>query len=87
MYEPNDVGALSKSIYPAPGGPIDGSFRIWKCIDSKTGQYVQPYSPYYYWLNEMLFRTYFGSVDGLEYQGRETVQSKDEGYWIPYDFN
>ena len=87
MYEPNDFGELSKSIYPAPGGPIDGSFRVWKCIDAKTGEYVVPYNPYYIWLNEMLFRTYFGSVDGIEYQGRETVQSKDEGYWIPYDFS
>lgn len=87
MYEPNNFGELTKSIYPAPGGPIDGSFRVWKCIDTKTGKYVEPYNPYYYWLNEMIFRTYFGSTDGIEHRGREKVQSKDEGYWIPYDYS
>jgi len=87
LYEPNNFGELTKSILPAPGGPSDSSFRVWKCIDSKTGSYVAPPNVYYQWLNEMLFRTYFGSVDGVEHRGREMVKSKDETYWIPYDFS
>jgi hypothetical protein len=85
IYEPNPLGQLSKSIIPSPGGPIDASFKIWRCLDTKTGKYVKP-PLYYQWLNEMLFRGHFGSADGVENIGRNSVESKDETAWIPYDY-
>jgi hypothetical protein len=35
----------------------------------------------------MIFRLFFGSKDGVEYQGRNKTKSKDDTYWIPYDYN
>jgi len=86
MFEPDTYGNLTKSTTPAEGGPIDASLRMWKCLDPKTGSYIKP-PPYYNWLNEMIFRLYFGSADGVEYQGRNTTKSKDIMYWIPYDYS
>lgn len=86
IYEPNDLGQLTKSIIPAPGGPIDCTFRAWRCIDVLTGKYIT--TPLYYqWLNEMLFRGFYGSKDGIEHKGKINAESKDETYWIPYDYN
>jgi hypothetical protein len=86
IYEPNDRGQLSKSIIPSPGGPIDSTFKVWKCLDIESGAYVEP-PLYYKWLNEMLFRAHFGSVDAIEHKGVMNSESKDETYWIPYDYN
>ena len=86
IYEPNDRGQLAKSIIPSPGGPIDSTFKIWKCLDIESGAYVEP-PLYYKWLNEMLFRAHFGSVDAIEHKGVMNSESKDETYWIPYDYN
>ena len=86
IFEPNDFGELTKSITPPVGGPIDASLRMWKCLDPKTGAYIKP-PVYYNWLNEMIFRLYFGSADGIEYQGRNKTKSKDIMYWIPYDYS
>jgi hypothetical protein len=86
LYDPNENGDLIKSIIPSPGGPIDGSLRVWKCLDAKTG-YPIPLTNYYKILNEMIFRNHFGSVDGVEHLGRIKSKTKDETYWVPYDYD
>ncbi len=86
LYDPNENGDLIKSIIPSPGKPIDGSLRIWKCLDAKTG-YPIALTNYYRILNEMIFRNHFGSVDGVEHLGRIKSKTKDETYWVPYDYD
>jgi uncharacterized protein YsxB (DUF464 family) len=86
QYSPNQYGQLTKSILPSAGGPIDTKFKIWRCLDPKTGIYLDKTPLYYQWLNEMIFRCYFGSSDLAEFKGASTTQSKDEAAWIPYDY-
>ena len=86
LYDPNENGDLVKSITPSPGGPLDGSLRVWKCLDAKTG-YPIALTNYYKILNEMIFRNHFGSVDGVEHLGRIKSKTKDETYWVPYDYD
>lgn len=85
-FVPDSYGNLTKTTTPPEGGPINATLRMWKCLDPATGAYVKP-PAYYNWLNEMTFRLYFGSADGVEYQGRNKTTSKDITYWIPYDYD
>ena len=85
LYVPNDQGQLTKSIVPSPGGPIDATLKMWRCINAKTGNYAKT-PRYYQWLNAMIYRAYFGSEDGAEFKGKNRVTSKDETDWIPYDY-
>ena len=82
---PDQNGNASKSIISSPGGPVDNSLMAWQCIDRRDKTYVSP-PPYYQWQNEMLFRTYFGSLDGIENIGKDMMQTKEPGEWIPYDY-
>lgn len=85
-YEPNQYGQLTQSILPSEGGPIDATFKVWKCLDPKTGKYLNNTPLYYQWLNEMIFRCYFGSGDQAELKGKNNIQSKDETAWVTYDY-
>lgn len=82
---PDQNGNASKSMVPSPGGTVDNSLMAWQCIDRRDKAYVIP-PPYYQWQNEMLFRTYFGSLDGIENIGKDMMQTKEPGEWIPYDY-
>lgn len=86
VYKPNYLGELpARSIIPSPGGPIDHTLKFWQCISSKTGKYIDP-PLYFKWLNEMIFRAYYGSVDAAEHCGRSTCESREISEWIPYDY-
>lgn len=83
VYIPNEYGQLTKSLLPGPGGPNDSNMKIWKCFDRITKQST-PLPHYYTMLNEMVFRSFFGSADAAEHGGRELMESKEDIGWIPY---
>jgi hypothetical protein len=83
VYVPNQYGQLTKSLLPNPGGPYDTNMKIWKCFDRVTGQDT-PIPAYYTMLNEMVFRSFFGSADASEHGGKEIMESKEDNGWIPY---
>lgn len=85
-YQPNQFGQLTKSLLPSPGGPIDATLKIWRCLDPNTGAYLKETPLYYKWLNEMIFRCYYGSADRAEFKGKQNTQSKDPTAWVPYDY-
>ena len=85
-YKPNQLGQLTKSLSSQAGGPINDNIMIWKCIDPVTGKYKEP-TLYYKWMNEMIFRSFFGSVDAAENRGNIIMESKDPGSTIPFDFS
>jgi hypothetical protein len=85
-YQPNQFGQLTKSLLPSPGGPIDATLKVWRCLDPKTGAYLKETPLYYQWLNEMIFRCYYGSADRAEFKGKQNTQSKDPTAWVPYDY-
>ena len=84
-YKPNQLGQLTKTINRS-GGPIYDNIMMWKCIDPKTGTYKEP-PLYYKWMNEMIFRSFFGSVDGAEHRGNIAIEAKDPGRMVPFDFD
>lgn len=83
VYVPNSVGQLTKSLVPAPGGPNDSNMKIWKCFDRITKETI-PLPNYYVMLNEMVFRSFFGSADAAEHGGKDISESKEDNGWIPY---
>jgi hypothetical protein len=83
-YRPNKLGQLTKSIMQQGGGPVYDNMVMWQCIDAKTGGYIEP-PTYYKWMNEMIFRAYFGSVDGAENKGALSLRSQDPSDWIPFE--
>lgn len=84
-YTPNKFGQLGKSLTPAPGGPNNTNFAIWRCVDRNTGKFITP-PDYYRWQNEMIYRAFFGSEDGAEHRGSKFTESRDAADWIPYDY-
>jgi len=84
-YIPNYLGELTKSLIPGPGGPVDSTLQFWHCIDYVTGQYTD-LPRYFKWLNEMIYRAYYGSTDAVEHSGKNLSESRETFDWIPYDY-
>ena len=88
-YYPTENGGLSKSTY-RPGTISDNStlmpfeYHCWRCVDD-DGEYVDT-PPFYKMMNEMIFRGFFGSTDGVEQTNEKILTSKEPWEWIPYDF-
>ena len=92
-------GRLGKDIIPPPGGPVYSDFYAWQCIKTKEpepgkpdpysshqlGEFVDP-PAFYKWMNEMIFRGFFGSVDGVEHKNTDIMDSKEPHEWIPYEY-
>lgn len=61
----------------------------WKCIRTDTEDEslaVSSTPNYYKLLNEMIFRAFFGSKDGIEFKDK-LLQSKMDFEWIPYEYD
>jgi hypothetical protein len=84
-YNPNEFGQLTKSLLSGPGGPFYPDLQFWYCINTRTGSYIDP-PKYFKWLNEMIFRAYYGSIDGAEHRGSSLSSSKEYFDWLPYDY-
>lgn len=90
-------GRLGEDIIPPPGGPVNNDFYAWQCIKTKQpsqndqypnqtiGEFVDP-PDFYKWMNEMIFRGFFGSVDGVENKNTDIMDSKEPHEWIPYEY-
>jgi hypothetical protein len=68
--------------------PIKNSFYTWFCnyIDRGTSTLNTVVPPYYMMLNEMIFRGFFGSADGLEIKGSSS-KTQYPHEWIPYEYD
>jgi hypothetical protein len=88
VYDYN--GNLGKDLIPAPGGPMYNGLSVWRCIDTDStsanyGKMIDP--PIFFKLqNEMIFRAYFGSVDGIEIKNSPIAEAKEFWEWIPYEY-
>ena len=87
VYDYN--GGLGKDTVPAPGGPIYNGLSVWRCVDFSPGQdfgkVIEP-PEFFKVQNEMIFRAYFGSVDGIEIKNSEIAETKEMWEWIPYEY-
>lgn len=96
LYNYDYNGNLGKSITPSPGGAMSNNFCVWQCYgfdDDKPqpdgnefyGKQIEP--PDFYKLqNEMIFRAFFGSVDGTEHRNTNISDTKEMWEWIPYEY-
>lgn len=88
VYDYN--GNLGKDLIPAPGGPMYNGLSVWRCIDAKQGsnnfgKMIDP--PLFFKLqNEMIFRAFFGSIDGIEIKNSPISEAKEFWEWIPYEY-
>jgi len=65
-------------------GQLANNFVCWHCINP-SGQYVAP-SDFMVLQNEMLYRGFFGSVDGIENKNTEYMDTLEAWEWIPYEY-
>lgn len=91
-YIPGSDGSLNKSKIPSDGGPVWTNPKFWHCL------YVDPNypnnpnnfkftdtTPYLQLQNEMIFRAFYNSVDGIEHK-QEILDSLYPWEWIPYEY-
>ncbi len=83
-YVPDFRGRLGKDGGVPEAGIIANDFMIWQCINT-SGVFVDPPDLYKY-MNEMAFRAFFGSADGVENKNRSTMISQSLWEWIPYEY-
>ena len=86
-YQPNWLGQLGKTT-PGRGlgGETQWGFDCWVCLDKNTGRYVNPPDGYKM-QNEMIYRAFFGSVDGVENKNSIMTETKEPWEWIPYEYD
>jgi hypothetical protein len=86
-YTYDKQGNLVKARVSSPGsvGYVANNFTCWHCIDP-SGQYIENIPPYYKLANEMRYRAFFGSTDGIENKNTPYLDSKEDWEWIPYEY-
>lgn len=87
-YQPNKEGELqlnrTSNIFTAEGFKIYNDFYCWRCVDQDS-QYTETPS-FLKMLNEMIFRGFFGSTDGVEQTNQTVLECQEAWSWIPYDY-
>ena len=83
IYDRN--GNLIKSSRPPSSvGQIANNFTCWHCVNSSGNFTALP--PYYQAANEMRYRAFFGSSDGIENKNTLFLDTKEDWEWIPYEY-
>lgn len=78
----SDIAAI-----PGPsnqGGPVYNEMEQWVCLDPRSMKYTMP-TDYLKVQNEMIFRSYYSSIDGIEHKA-STSSSLEPWEWIPYEY-
>jgi len=85
VYAYDKKGNLVKTTRPPPSiGELENNFVCWHCIDP-SGQFVNP-SGFLVAQNEMIYRSFFGSIDGIENKNSEYMDTQEAWEWIPYEY-
>ena len=66
------------------GGPVYNEMEQWVCLDPRSMKYTMP-TDYLKVQNEMIFRSYYSSIDGIEHKA-STSSSLQPWEWIPYEY-
>lgn len=79
-------GNLVKDLSPASSvGQLANNFVCWQCFNDK-GIYITGIPPYFIMANEMRYRAFFGSIDGIEHKNTLFSDSKEDWEWIPFEY-
>jgi hypothetical protein len=86
-YEPNANGGYSQgSLKDGRGGLVNNDLVFWSCFNINNGKH-SPLTRFFKGMNEMIFRSFFGSTDGIENKSTEVADSKEPWEWIPYEYD
>jgi hypothetical protein len=97
VYRYDYNGNLGRDVTPSPGGFMSSNLAFWHCFGHNDigaeiqsgnnfyGKLVEP-PDFYKMQNEMIFRAFFGSVDGVEHKNSDISSTKEMWEWIPYEY-
>jgi hypothetical protein len=83
IYDRNG-NTFKSSVDMSSVGQIANNFTCWHCVDSSGNFTSLP--PYYQAANEMRYRAFFGSNDGIENKNTIFLDTKEDWEWIPYEY-
>lgn len=79
-------GNLVRDIRPPSSvGQIANNFVCWDCIDM-SGIPTTGLPPFLIMSNEMRYRAFFGSIDGIEHKNTYVSDSQEDWEWIPFEY-
>jgi hypothetical protein len=93
-YLPNENGDIEPTKKFGGSGKMSNGFTAWTCIavpgdigsdPSLDGKIIET-PDFYKMQNEMIFRAFFGSTDGIEHKNTKVMTSKEMWEWIPYEY-
>ena len=89
-YIIDNMGTVSYQGRSATDGmDLKNNPTYWSCIKTDKDNksiFSQLFPNYYKILNEMIFRAFFGSVDGVEFK-QKNLETKMDFEWIPYEYD
>ncbi len=87
-YQANKEGELvlnnTRNIFTTNFTHVFNDFYCWRCINQEN-QYTETPS-FLKMLNEMIFRGFFDSTDGVEQTNQTVLECQEAWNWIPYDY-
>lgn len=68
--------------------PIKNYFYSWFCnaLDMGTSTFNSAVPPFYKMMNEIIYRAFFGSIDGIEFKSLYS-KTQHPQEWIPYEYD
>lgn len=85
-YRPNRMGQPVKQLGFFTKGETYNNFVCWRCTTDKERQNYVETPLFYQYMNEMIFRSFYGSADGVEHKNIGIAKSKEPWEWIPYEY-
>lgn len=83
-FFPDKNGILYPKTLNVINGPIQNNLICWQCID-RSGEFIETPDVYKN-MNEIYFRGFFNSVDGVENKNSETLDNMHPYEWVPYEY-
>jgi hypothetical protein len=93
-YLQNENGDIEPTQRFGGNGLMSNGFSAWTCIgvpgdigsDPSLDGKIIATPDFYKMQNEMIFRAFFGSADGIEHKNTNLMTSKEMWEWIPYEY-
>ncbi len=70
---------------PSSVGQVANNFVCWHCFNT-SGVYITGIPPFLIAANEMRYRAFFGSIDGIEHKNTFVSDSQEDWEWIPFEY-
>jgi hypothetical protein len=85
-YRPNRLGQPIKQLGFFTIGETYNNPVCWRCTTDLQRQNYVDTPLFYQHMNEMIFRSFYGSIDGIEHKNTGVAKSKEPWEWIPYEY-